>query len=229
MKLNKKKHDLAIIYEDDHLIAINKPPRMAAVPADNYPLHLTALGALQRQLENTDCKPYPLHRLDLDTSGAMLFGKYEKDRKILENIFHHPDTHKKYIALVKGVPHGKTIMKKLPSRQTGEEIYSRTDYKLMRTFRILGGPLLALVEAEIATGRKHQIRLHFASIGHPIVLDSRYGDIDFNRKFRIRYHLSRQALHAAYLGIFHPIFKKHVVIEAPLAPDLKSIIKKLTN
>lgn len=228
MKQSRKNKLLQIIYEDDYLIAINKPPRMASVPADNYPLHQTALGVLQRQLENTDATPYPLHRLDLDTSGAMLFGKHEKDRRILENIFHHPDTHKKYIALVKGVPHGKTIMKKLPSRTTGEEVYSRTDYKIMRTFRILGGPLLAQVEAEIATGRKHQIRLHFASVGHPIILDSRYGDIDFNRKFRIRYHLSRQALHAASLGIFHPILKKHVVIEAPLAPDLKSIIKKLT-
>lgn len=93
----------------------------------------------------------------------------------------------------------------------------------MRTF----GPVCALVEVEIQTGRKHQIRQHFSTIGHPIVLDSQYGDLHFNRKFRILYRLGRQFLHAAKLSFMHPMLKKEIVIEAPLPMDLQSTLKKM--
>lgn len=221
------KSQIAVLYEDDFLVAINKPPRMATVPDDNITLGQTALGKMQRLFEDQNIKPYVLHRLDFQTSGVLLFGKHEKDRPILEGILGHPDTQKKYIALTKGIPHGKVITRDIRARASAEKIPAQTIYKILKTFR--GGPSspqCALVEAEIKTGRRHQIRQHFAAIGHPIIMDPHYGDQHFNRKFRINFRLGRLFLHAASLIFTHPFLKKQIHVEAPLPMDLQSVLKK---
>ncbi|MBI5413815.1 RluA family pseudouridine synthase [Candidatus Peregrinibacteria bacterium] len=221
------KKPIQILYEDPYLLAINKPPRVASVPGSNLALQETVMGKIQLQLRGRDFVPYLIHRLDLETSGVLLFGKHEKDRRALEQIFRHPETRKKYVALVRGFPTGKVIAKKLKARESDEMIDSQTNYKVLDVFKA-PAPLCALVEAEIKTGRKHQIRQHFAMVGHPIIMDSRYGDFHFNRKFRIKYHLGRQFLHAASISFHHPLLKKQIHIEAPLAPDLKVILKRLS-
>lgn len=220
-----KKDEIPILYEDDFIVAVNKPPRMASVPAEKIPLHQTVLGKIQRRFEDNNFKPYLLHRLDAQTSGVLLFGKYPRDRQALEAILRHPETQKKYLALVKGIPHGKIITKPLPSRASGEKIFAQTHYNILKTFRVPGF-VCALVEATIKMGRRHQIRRHFASIGHPIVEDSKYGDPRFNRKFRINLRLGRQFLHCFSISFFHPLLKKNVRVEAPTPPDLKSVLKK---
>jgi 23S rRNA pseudouridine955/2504/2580 synthase len=225
---NKSK--IKILYEDAHVIAINKPPRVASVPAKEITLSESAMGMLRIQFmkNNIDIVPYPLHRLDFATSGVMLFGKDEKDREILRGIFKHPATQKKYVALVKGVPVGRFISIPISARGSEEKIPARTIFKIIQTFKS-PSPLCSLVEAEIETGRKHQIRKHFAEIGCPVILDSKYGDEHFNRKFRIRYRLGRQALHALSISFFHPILKKQIKIDSPLPPDLVHVLNKLSN
>lgn len=223
----KSKPLFVILYEDDFIVAANKPPRMASVPAENILLYQTALGKIQRQFEEKGIKPYLLHRLDYETSGILLFGKFPRDRAVLESIFQHPETRKKYVALIKGNIHGGSITKKLPARSSKEEIAARTDFRVLKIFRATH-PICTLIEVEIKTGRKHQIRRHFAEIGHAVILDSRYGDFRFNRKFRLRYRLGRLFLHAASIEFFHPFLKKSVKIEAPLPPDLQSVLKKLS-
>lgn len=213
-----------ILYEDSHLLAINKPPRLASVPAENIPLSQTALGKIQHQFKERGIKPYILHRLDYQTSGVLLFGKHGRDRSELETIFQHPGTRKKYLALVKGVPKGKMIMHQLETRVSKEKISAKTSYKILKVFR---RPICSLVEAEITTGRKHQIRKHFAAIGHPIVLDHNYGDPYFNRKFRLTFRLGRLFLHAVSFIFLHPFLKKPIEIHAPLALDLASVLRKL--
>lgn len=216
-----------ILYEDDFIVAMDKPPRMASVPAENILLYQTALGKIQRQFEEKGIKPYLLHRLDYETSGVLLFGKFPRDRTALESIFNHPETRKKYVALVKGNLHGGSITKKLLARNSKEEIAARTDFRVLKIFRA-PHPICTLIEAEIKTGRKHQIRRHFAEIDCQIILDSRYGDFHFNRKFRLRYRLGRLFLHAASIEFFHPLLKKTIRIEAALPPDLQSVLKKLS-
>lgn len=224
----KAKKGLIIIYEDEYLLAMNKPGRILAVPAADVPLCETALGLAQKQFADADFTPYVLHRLDSNTSGVLLFGKREKDRRALENIFGQPETQKKYLALVIGAPRGNTIRIPLQARESRQKIPARTDYKIIKIFKApRRGPLCSLVEAEIKTGRKHQIRQHFALIGHPVVMDSRYGDQRFNRKFRLCFRLGRQFLHAASFEFLHPFAKKHVRIFAPLAPDLQLTLKRL--
>lgn len=214
---------------------------MASVPGGEIPLSQSALGKLGWQLEKTGAppdgqlkgnteqariKPYPLHRLDYETSGVLLFGKFPRDREALEGIFQHPSTRKKYVALVKGAPQGSEINIPLPARESGEKIPAKTTFRITKIFR--GKPFpLALVEAEIETGRKHQIRQHFAKIGHPVLLDQKYGDARLNRMFRLNFRLGRLFLHAASLQFHHPLLKKTVLIEAPMAPDLKVVLKRL--
>lgn len=215
-----------ILYEDPYLLAINKPPRVASVPSENIPIQKTVLGQLKRQFQEKNISPYLLHRLDYATSGILLCGKYERDRQALESIWRNQDTHKKYIAAVIGLPRGNVITKKLAARGAPEKIPAQTNYKILKTFR---APSCTLIEAEIKTGRKHQIRKHFASIGHPIILDAHYGDARFNRKFRLAFRLGRQFLHAASVSFFHPFLKKHIRIEAPLPMDLQSVLKRLSS
>lgn len=223
----KRKSGLNIIYEDDHLLAIGKPPRVASVPAEDIPIYETALGKAQREFDSKGIKPYVLHRLDYETSGILLFGKFPRDREALEGIWKHPETKKKYIALVKGKPRGNKIMLPLASRKSGAKIPAETHFRILKVFP--GKPFpLALVEAEIKTGRHHQIRQHFSKIGCPVLLDSKYGDQKLNRAFRQNFRLGRLFLHAVSIEFLHPFLKKSVRIEAPLPPDLQSVLKKLS-
>lgn len=199
---------------------------MHSVPAAEVPLNSTVLGTIQRQFENKGITPYLLHRLDAQTSGILLFGKHEKDREVLQNIFRDPETQKKYIALVKGVPHGSAITHMVESRATKEKLPSRTNYKIIETIRTTG-PVFSLIEAIIKTGRKHQIRKHFAKIGHPVILDAKYGDHVLNRQFRLRFRIGRQFLHAAEISFHHPFLKKIIKIAVPLSLDLQIVLKKL--
>lgn len=222
-----KKEQLQVIYEDSYSLAVNKPPRTAVVPAKDIPLSATILGKIQKRFFGADFKPYILHRLDYETSGVLLFGKFERDRQVLEGIFKHPEIHKKYIALVKGAARNGTISLKLKAREDGEEIPAQTDFKVLKIFRAKDTPVFSLIEAEIKTGRKHQIRQHFALIGHPVILDNRYGDQKLNRAFRLRLRLGRLFLHAAEISFVHPFLKKEIKITAELPPDLQSVLKKL--
>ncbi|MBI4995274.1 RluA family pseudouridine synthase [Candidatus Peregrinibacteria bacterium] len=223
-----KKTTLQIIYEDSYILAVNKPPRIAVVPAKDIPLPETVLGKIQNQFKGRSFKPYILHRLDYETSGVLLFGKFEKNRKMLEGIFQHPDIQKKYIALVKGTLHSGTISLELKARKGGAKIPAQTNFKILKIFRPAeAGPVFSLIEAEIKTGRKHQIRQHFALIGHPVILDSKYGDQRLNRAFRLNMRLGRLFLHAAEINFYHPFLKKEMKITVDLPPDLQSVLKKL--
>lgn len=222
----KPKLSLPILYEDEYLIAINKPARVATVPGENIPLHESVLGLMQFQCNRKGFTPYVLHRLDKDTSGVLLFGKNQKDREKLESILTHAETHKKYAALVKGVPNGKIITAPIKARESNEKVFAQTNYRIVAVFRGRV-PLCSLVEAEIKTGRKYQVRVHFAHIGHPVILDPKFGDEQFNRKFRIKFRLGRQFLHSVSLSFIHPFTQRVTKIEAPLPIDLQSVLNKL--
>lgn len=181
---------------------------------------------MQREFEDADFKPYLLHRLDYPTTGVLLFGKYERDREKLENIFRDPRTKKLYVALLKGVPKGRVIKHPLRARNSRELVPAETQFTVRKTIHVLGVPC-ALVDAEIKTGRKHQIRQHFANVHCPVVMDDEYGDQRFNRKFRLTFRLGRLFLHSAHTDFFHPMLEKMIHIEAPLWPDLVLTLKRI--
>ena len=230
----KKKNLISTLYEDDFILAVNKPPRVVSVPAAGIPLQDTILGMVQKEFgaksggksDGSDFQPFLLHRLDYATSGVILFGKYERDREKLENIFRDERTRKIYTTLLHGVPKGRVVKHRLAARHSAVMVEAETHFTVQKIFRILDVSC-ALVDAEILTGRKHQIRQHFAHIGCGVVMDDMYGDKNFNRKFRLTYRLGRMFLHAGRIEFFHPLLDRMMKIEAPLWPDLVVTMKRI--
>jgi len=221
-----KKDLIPVIYEDDYVLAVNKPAGVPSVPDPKTKLPRTVMGMVQEKFKDKGFVPYLLHRLDVQTSGLLLFGKHEKDRKPLEAIFKSPDTHKKYLAILKGLPRGDKLEFPLAARESKTLVPAETLFKVIYTFDLFK-QLCSIVEAEIRTGRRHQIRQHFARINCPVILDSEYGDFKFNKKFRMTFQFGRQLLHSRSISFKHPITGKTVEITAPLPPDLGSVLKKI--
>ncbi len=218
-----------IIYEDDSIVAANKPARLVSVPAPSVGLGGTLLGRVRREAAKTmderSCPVFPLHRLDYATSGIVLFGKNPKERIALESIHRQSETDKIYLALVRGSPPAQGRMDfPVPARSRNILTDAHTEYRvLVREERVK----CALVEVKILTGRRHQIRRHFAGIGFPVVLDDAYGNRKFNQWFRCQFHLGRHFLHAWKFSFRHPITGKYIRLAAPLAPDLALVLKRL--
>ena len=208
--------DLEILYEDKYLLAVNKPGGVGSVPGPH--VRMDVIGELG--------KPdyFVLHRLDFYTTGVQLIGKQKAYRKTLEAILGAPNTVKRYIALIKGIPEPRkgTIKKKLEARYVEKYVNAVTDYNVLKAFENV-----SLVEIFIKTGRWHQIRLHFAMIGHPVVNDKEHGDFGWNKKFQRRNKTKRLLLHADSIEFDHPFLKKHMKITAPLPEYFSQAIDNL--
>lgn len=224
----RKLEPVLAVYEDEFLLAVSKPARVASVPAEGVSSNRTMLGMVGEfcRARGDTYTPYLLHRIDMQTSGVLVFGKHERDREKLEGILRAKDTVKKYLTLVRGIPKGTVIKAPLKARMSDEKVFAKTLYRVMRTYRVLR-TALSLMEAEIKTGRKHQIRQHFAGIRCPVVMDQVYGDQEFNKKFRTSFRLGRQFLHSALLEFTHPMSGVRVRIMAKLPIDLENVLKRL--
>jgi 23S rRNA pseudouridine1911/1915/1917 synthase len=228
---------LAVIYEDDALLVVNKPAGMVVHPAPGHPggTLVNALLARYPTLAGSgDDRPGIVHRLDRDTSGVIVIAKSEQVRCALQKQFQGRSVHKAYVALLYGHlepargrieaplgrdPHHRQRMAVLPG---GRE--AATEYRVVEHLVLHSGPAAGdytLVEALPQTGRTHQIRVHLASIGHPVVGDRVYG----RRKARLP--APRQFLHASRLEIQHPVTGRRMEFEAPLPPDLTAVLVTL--
>lgn len=223
---------LGIVYEDQVLIVIDKPAGMVIHPAPGHQSGtlVNALLAHCPELagDSQDRRPGIVHRLDRDTSGLILVAKNEQIRRALQRQFQARQVHKVYLALLDGYleaahgrieaplgrdPRHRQRMAVVPG---GREAI--TEYRLLATF---AGGDYSLVEAEPKTGRTHQIRVHFASIGHPVVGDTVYG------RRRTSLPVPRQFLHAQRLGFTHPLTGRPLQFEAPLPDDLAAALRLL--
>lgn len=209
---------LKLLYEDDHLLAFEKPAGLASVPAPNIPDYKTIQGWARAWaiVQKKDFKPYPLHRLDRDTSGVILFGKYPRDREKLEGIFKDTDTNKTYLALVKWIPKPAegTIDFPLKARNVNKKVPAKTHYKVIQKL-----DNVALLEVKIETGRKHQIRQHMAMIGNPLVMDRLYGDRTFDQNYqRKKKGKGKFFLHAEKITFVHPFTGEKMEITSKMEP-----------
>jgi 23S rRNA pseudouridine955/2504/2580 synthase len=163
-----------------------------------------------------------VHRLDKDTSGILLIAKDELTAEELEAIFAEGrDVEKEYLCLVAGRlqdNQGKIDLA-LPGREDAP-VRALTRFKVLERFS-----QTSLTRVNIETGRLHQIRLHFAALGYPVVLDDQHGDFNFNKQFSKKYGLKRQFLHASRLEIKHGGTKR--VWSAPTPTDLQKVIEAL--
>jgi 23S rRNA pseudouridine1911/1915/1917 synthase len=236
-ELRPEEIPLDIVYEDQALLVVNKQAGMVVHPAPGHPggTLVNALLAYCPELAaSEDERPGIVHRLDRDTSGLILVAKNEKARRSLQRQFKERQVHKAYLALLDGHLHPAWGRVEAPvgrdpqHRQRmavltgGREAI--TEYHVLQQFAHRVGPAAGeytLVEAEPLTGRTHQIRVHFASIGHPVVGDAVYG------RRRTSLPVSRQFLHARRLGFKHPSTGQRLELEAELPEELAAVLDLL--
>ncbi len=228
-----------ILWEDEHIIIVNKPPHMVVYPAAGHRSgtlmnaiaahcgHLPSIGAPVR--------PGVVHRLDKDTSGAIVIAKDDASYYDLVNQFRTREIEKQYCALLYGrlrhrtgeirAPIGRSASdrKKMSTRtRAGKEAH--TCFDVVNVF-----PSATLARITILTGRTHQIRVHFASISHPVL-----GDITYGKKTSIRQGqkvivFKRQMLHAQSLELRHPATGEMLRVTAPLPDDMQHAIDELAE
>ncbi|HET6489286.1 MAG TPA: RluA family pseudouridine synthase [Syntrophales bacterium] len=234
---------LDILYEDDSLIVVDKPPGMVVHPAaGNY--GGTLVNALQfhcRDLSGIGgvMRPGIVHRLDKGTSGLMVVAKSDEAHRHLSEQFKNRQVSKQYTALVHGnlrqdegvvdAPVGRHPVerKKMSTKsRRGKEAITR--WRVLERFGDF-----TLVEAKIDTGRTHQIRVHLSSLGHPVVGDSVYGGskrtVETPEMRAVVKKLTRQALHAGRLSFAHPVTGQEMTFESPLPEDMDEVIRYLRS
>jgi 23S rRNA pseudouridine955/2504/2580 synthase len=210
-----------IIYEDKDLIVINKPAGVAVHEGKDILKRNSILGMLESAYRPHGIVPRLAHRIDKDTSGLLVAAKNAKTAEKLEAMFEESAVEKEYLALVIGRLHPKhgTIEFLLPGRD-GRPVSAVTHYHVEKEFTDT-----TLARVRIDTGRMHQIRLHFAEFGHPVVMDDEHGDFAFNKQFRKSYGLKRQFLHAAAIGFTYRGKKRKWTVALP--EDLESTARSL--
>ena len=238
--------DLNIIFEDEDLIVINKPPNLVMHPApgnESGTLVNALMHYTNNQLSNLDdnSRPGIVHRLDKDTSGILVVAKNNNVHINLAKQFKEHTISRRYKAIVWGTPDNQSIegyiernrknRKKMSLNNKGFGKYSKTDIKLEKTFGIA-----SLVDCHLHTGRTHQIRLHLTSKNSPIIGDKIYGKSKINQfgkdkntfnKFMILKNFERQALHAYHLGFDHPTSSKRMNFDIEIPEDFKNLIELL--
>jgi 23S rRNA pseudouridine955/2504/2580 synthase len=210
-----------VVFEDDSLLVINKPAGIAVHEGKTVHKRESILGIVEHHYRGSAIKPSLVHRLDKDTSGLLIVAKNPQAHDALLKIFDSGEVSKDYLSVVVGrVPHndGKIDLP-LPGRE-GKLVRAVSRYRVLKRFAET-----TLVRVTIETGRLHQIRLHFAKLGHPVVMDDQHGDFGFNKRFRKQTGLRRQFLHAQRLRLTHA--GKPREWTAPLPDDLRKTLTSL--
>lgn len=221
-----------ILYRDDALIALDKPSGMAVHGGSGV-----SRGVIEQlRLELPECRYLELvHRLDRETSGVLLVALKRRALTGLHAAMREGRIEKRYLTLVAGrwtnpVQHVKLPLHKRVTDEGEKRVTVRDDGQSAHTvFRRLQVYMdFTLLEAELKTGRTHQIRVHTSHLGFPIAGDDKYGDFELNRQL-VKQGLKRMFLHAAKLVFEHPITGERMTVEAPLPADLASFLDTLNH
>jgi 23S rRNA pseudouridine1911/1915/1917 synthase len=241
---------LSILYEDEHLLAIDKPAGLVVHPSPGHDSgtlvnallhHVRDLGGIGGEL-----RPGIVHRLDRGTSGVLLVAKTDRAHASLSRQMKKRALKKEYLALVAGIPRvrkGEVALsigrdprdrKKMRAFRASDVApvgarEARTLYAIEREWPTLG---LTLLRARLVTGRTHQIRVHFAATGLPLVGDPVYGRPRYDRVRdpalrRTLEEFPRQALHAERVGFRHPATNEEMEVVAPVPEDLQSLLARI--
>lgn len=221
---------LDILYEDSDVVVVNKAKGMVVHPAvGNYTgtlvnallYHCSDLSSI-----NGVVRPGIVHRIDKDTSGVLVVAKNDNSHNFLATQLKEHSMKREYIALIEGhlkekegtidKPLGRNKKDRLKMGIVPDGKRAVTHYSVIKEFKDT-----TLIKCVLETGRTHQIRVHLASIGHPLV-----GDLVYGYK-KQKYKVQGQMLHAKVLGFIHPVTKKYMEFEAPLSEEFENLINKL--
>ena len=231
---------LDILFEDQSLLVVNKPPGLVVHPAAGHEEH-TLVNALLHHCQGSlsgiggVARPGIVHRLDKETSGCLVVAKNDETHLALAEQFSSRTVKKIYHALVCGVPvrdagEIHAAIARHPTHRKRMAVHDDNDGRAAHTsYRVLERLTAAAhMEAQIHTGRTHQIRVHFQFLGHPVVGDTTYGAKPNQRLTeQTGYAAPRVLLHAKELSFIHPRTKKLIKLEAPLPADFKAGLKAL--
>ncbi|MEW6041584.1 MAG: RluA family pseudouridine synthase [Elusimicrobiota bacterium] len=214
--------DLKILFENNDLIAVDKPEGVASITEND-----TSLDSIHSLLEKKlSQKIFIVHRLDKEVSGVILFAKNSRTHKFLNRQFNNRTVKKSYSALVHGIMKNDDGIINKPIREFGsgrmgiDEEKGKTSvtaYKVLKHF-----DNYTLIELKPTTGRRHQLRVHLYYIGYPIVGDTRYGDKELQSKF------PRVMLHAKKI-VFESSPGKHTTVESEIPESFNATIKNIDN
>ena len=227
--------ELEILYEDDVLIAVNKPPGLLTVP-----LSRRAGAASVQELLDEHLRPrgrrraLPVHRIDRDTSGVVVFAVRADAQARLREQFRRREPERVYLAVLHGVPvpaqgiwrdtlawDADDLIQRKANRGDERGREARSDYRVLERFG-----QASLVEVRLVTGRRNQIRLQAGLHGHPLVGERQYSDV---RGLTVPIEFSRQALHASSLHLRHPISGRPLRFEAPVPADMATLVERLRS
>jgi 23S rRNA pseudouridine1911/1915/1917 synthase len=231
---------VAILYKDEQVIVVNKPAGMVVYPAAGHSRG-TLMNALAYHCENLAAvggplRPGVVHRLDRDTSGVMVIALSDRAYYELTSQFRERTINRRYKALVYGnlkedegeitlrIGRSPSDRKKMSTRgKTGKE--ARTKWRVLKRF---GSS--TLIEVKLGTGRTHQIRVHFASIGHPVLGDRTYGKkVELEVSTQKKISFPRQMLHAELLGFIHPATGEYLEFTSLLPEDMAQKVEELSR
>ena len=236
--------DLPVLFEDEALLAINKPAGLAVHGGSGVRFGvIEALRAARPEAKFLEL----VHRIDRDTSGVLLLAKKRAALVAMHELLREGRTDKRYLTLVAGrwpheaKHHIKTALAKYVTREgerrvgesDDESEYSKDAHTVVSVVKRFAGVPgdgagVTLLEAQIKTGRTHQIRVHLASAGYPILGDDKYGDFALN-KIEAKHGLKRMFLHAAKISFIHPLTQSRLRIEARLPPDCERYLARLAG
>jgi 23S rRNA pseudouridine1911/1915/1917 synthase len=233
---------LAIVFEDEHLIVVDKPAGLVVHPAAGN-LDGTLVNALlhhcRGQLSGIGgvARPGIVHRIDKDTSGLLVVAKTDAAHEGLARQFADHSIHRAYRAVVAGTPvpssgtvrgnigRSSTNRKKMALVGEGQGKHAVTHYQTIENFGSA-----SLIECRLETGRTHQVRVHMSSIGHALLGDPVYGRTPARlRPILNQLHFARQALHAAELGFIHPVTGEAQSFASALPADMAGLLVELRN
>jgi 23S rRNA pseudouridine1911/1915/1917 synthase len=231
---------LTVVYEDEHLIVIDKPAGMVVHPAAGNPDGTLVNALLHHCASNLSgiggvARPGIVHRIDKDTSGLLVAAKTDRAHEGLAKQFAAHSIDRRYKAIVAGLPKGSGTVeanlarsdanrKKIAIVGEGRGRRAVTHWRLERPLRDS-----ALVECRLETGRTHQVRVHMASIGHPLLGDPVYGrSRPATRELLKRLNFQRQALHAARLGFIHPATSQTLAFDSSIPADMQELLSALS-
>ncbi len=236
LRLAPEPMTLEVLFEDRHMIVVNKPPGLVVHPAPGHAKGTLVNGLLHHcpdlQPIGGEIRPGIVHRLDKDTSGVLVAAKHREALEGLALQFARREVRKVYLALVRGVPDRASgrmdwPIGRHPVDRKKMSIHARrsrtavTNWQIRRRFD--GSCLL---EVDLETGRTHQIRVHCAALGHPVLGDAVYGHPSRDRQ-SAGFQAGRQMLHAWRLQLNHPVSAAPMAFEAPLPPDMASLLDRL--
>lgn len=221
----ESRQQVEVIHEDDHLVVVNKPAAILTVPTP-YREPTTCISLLEKRLQSAgrgDERAYCVHRLDRGVSGLLVFGKRLDVAEALRDQFAERKPERLYLAIVAGVPtkqrgtfesHLATDedLNRYSTHDSSAGELAITHYRVLKALR--GA---ALVEVQLETGRRNQIRVHFAEAGHPVLGDPRYGK---EVRMPAQWNYRRLALHARTLGFTHPVLGQALRFESPLPHEM---------